>query len=564
MPAETWPSAENAATATSPAAVSAAPGAADYDAILAAVMETERGRWFLAEYARRNRHADTAEVLAALERLAARSGGRPFGSQADVGPREAGADDDRLRGELADLAAAIARTKTEIAAILPEPARGHRTVEAAEPLDAVVRSTERATTEILAAAKQVQDVAWIMREQGMDQAFCNQLDRYATEICAACASQDLAGQRTRKIIHLLRYVEARIQAMHGLWDAAAQSAKEAATEITTEAAAGATPAAVAPTPEQAVGSGDLVWSDADHVTEPAPPVPLAAPAVEPPPVTEAAEDDAQCAASAVATPPSPSPPTKLLPAELYPATSANEEKPTTHTIEGPTGSFSILTGRTGELEVAPAPAPAAAAPVAVEPEAPVDDLRALAAQLVAEFGNDADAPSAEPHATAKAAPAPTTRPEIAPAAEAPREAAPSVEPKPATELKPVVEPEPIIANLRAFAASFAAERVKEPDGPEAAPVVVPEAVPVPAAPPEIAAATKTSPIAAPSPVAAEQSRMHTDEAALPLTAAPQLGDLPQRPAPEPQPSPRRKADIAENLFADVMALTEEERIALFT
>ena len=35
-------------------------------------------------------------------------------------------------------------------------------------------------------------------------------------------------------------------------------------------------------------------------------------------------------------------------------------------------------------------------------------------------------------------------------------------------------------------------------------------------------------------------------------------------APEPQPSPRRKADIAENLFADVMALTEEERIALFT
>jgi hypothetical protein len=87
---------------------------------------------------------------------------------------------------------------------------------------------------------------------------------------------------------------------------------------------------------------------------------------------------------------------------------------------------------------------------------------------------------------------------------------------------------------------------------------------VPAVPAEIAAATKTSPIAAPSPVAAEQSRMHTDEAALPLTAAPQLGDLPQRPAPEPQPSPRRKADIAENLFADVMALTEEERIALFT
>src|SRR5579859_2908164 len=49
-----------------------APGATDYDAILAAVMETERGRWFLSEYASRNRRADTAEVLTAIDRLAAR------------------------------------------------------------------------------------------------------------------------------------------------------------------------------------------------------------------------------------------------------------------------------------------------------------------------------------------------------------------------------------------------------------------------------------------------------------------------------------------------------------
>jgi chemotaxis protein CheZ len=559
MPAETWPSAENAATAASPAAVSAAPGAADYDAILGAVMETERGRWFLAEYACRNRHADTAEVLAALERLTARACARPASAPADT-RREAGADDDRLRGELADMATAIARTKAEIASIRLEPEDGERTAEATEPLDAVVQTTERATFEILAAAKQVQDVAWTMREQGMEQALCDRLDSYAAEICAACACQDLTGQRTRRIIHLLRYVEARIQAMHGLWDAAAQSAKKAATEITTEAAAGATPAAVAPTPEQAVASGDLVWSDADHVTEPALPVLLAARAVEPPPVTEAAEDDAQCAASAVAAPLSPSPPTRLLPAELYPAASAGEEEPTTHTIEGPTGSFSILTGRTGELEVALAPAPAAAAPVAVEPEAPVDDLRALAAQLVAEFGNDADAPDAEPHAMADAAPASTTLPEIARTAEGPPETAPSVEPKPVVEPKLMEEPEPIIANLRAFAASFAAERVKEPDGPDAAPVVVP----VPAAPPEIAAATKAPPVAAPSPAAVERPPIVTDETALPLTAAPQLGDLPQRLAPGPPPSPRRKADIADDLFADVMALTEEERVALFT
>jgi hypothetical protein len=41
----------------------------DYGAIEAAVMETARGRWFLAEYARRNRNADTDAVLEAIRRL---------------------------------------------------------------------------------------------------------------------------------------------------------------------------------------------------------------------------------------------------------------------------------------------------------------------------------------------------------------------------------------------------------------------------------------------------------------------------------------------------------------
>ena len=42
---------------------------ADFEAIEAAVMETERGRWFLAEYARRNRHSDTQVLLSALSRI---------------------------------------------------------------------------------------------------------------------------------------------------------------------------------------------------------------------------------------------------------------------------------------------------------------------------------------------------------------------------------------------------------------------------------------------------------------------------------------------------------------
>jgi hypothetical protein len=44
---------------------------ADYDAIHAALMETARGRAFLAEYGRRNRRADVAALLAVSERIEA-------------------------------------------------------------------------------------------------------------------------------------------------------------------------------------------------------------------------------------------------------------------------------------------------------------------------------------------------------------------------------------------------------------------------------------------------------------------------------------------------------------
>src|SRR5215475_2018894 len=45
------------------------PSEEDYEAIREAFMETARGRWFLDEYARRNRNADTSMVLDAVSRI---------------------------------------------------------------------------------------------------------------------------------------------------------------------------------------------------------------------------------------------------------------------------------------------------------------------------------------------------------------------------------------------------------------------------------------------------------------------------------------------------------------
>ena len=73
------------AFALSPISARAAmPGEADYDAISAAFMETSRGRWFLSEYAKRNRNADTSMVLDAVARIE-----QNLAAQKDAAPEHA-------------------------------------------------------------------------------------------------------------------------------------------------------------------------------------------------------------------------------------------------------------------------------------------------------------------------------------------------------------------------------------------------------------------------------------------------------------------------------------------
>jgi chemotaxis protein CheZ len=190
---------------------------ADYEAIESAVMETMRGRWFLSEYARRNRHADTTMLLAALDRLEAVLRG------------ERGVQSvDRIRFDLVEMAKAIARTKAEIAAIKPDAAHHGKFGEATEELDSIVQATETATSDILAAAEQIQEIAWTMREQGLDAAVCDLIDSKATDVYTACSFQDLTGQRTRKVIQVMRYLEGRINAMIGIWGLDGAMAAEAA------------------------------------------------------------------------------------------------------------------------------------------------------------------------------------------------------------------------------------------------------------------------------------------------------------------------------------------------
>ena len=195
------------------------PTEADYEAIFTAVTDTMRGRWFLAEYAKRNRHADTDAILAALARVEAAVRAAP--PAASVSPAE------RVRIDLVEMAKAIAHTRAEIASIRPEGDYKGSLSEATEELDSIVNTTEHATSDILAAAEQVQEIAWTLREHGTDTDSCDALDRRAADIYTACSFQDLTGQRTRKVVDVLRFLEDRIKSMIAIWGDAVQGAEAA-------------------------------------------------------------------------------------------------------------------------------------------------------------------------------------------------------------------------------------------------------------------------------------------------------------------------------------------------
>lgn len=102
------------------------PSEADYDVIYAAVMESERGRHFLTEYARRNRHADTQLLLGAINRIAgalrlpspAAELEPPAGSET-----QAVFEQPSLRAQLTQLIETIAKARAVLGTIEPEDAR---------------------------------------------------------------------------------------------------------------------------------------------------------------------------------------------------------------------------------------------------------------------------------------------------------------------------------------------------------------------------------------------------------------------------------------------------------
>jgi len=125
-----------------------------------------------------------------------------------------------LRKELIEMAASIRKAKSEISAMKPagdDSANSARRINlATEELDAIVHSTERATTDILNGAERMMEISVRIREHGhtLD---ADQIDQEATNILMACGFQDITGQRIAKVVSTLRYLEERVDAMIRIW-----------------------------------------------------------------------------------------------------------------------------------------------------------------------------------------------------------------------------------------------------------------------------------------------------------------------------------------------------------
>jgi hypothetical protein len=169
------------AFALSPISARAAlPGEEDYAAIAEAFMETSRGRWFLTEYAKRNRNADTRMVLDAVARIEqslAAQREEDLQRQESL-HREEGLSAQQAAEAVAAAAAAQERLTEALAAIRSSVEAAEES--AVEALDSL--ALEQRLAPVRKGARVLREIAWRLREIGNDGRICDLIDSQVTVI----------------------------------------------------------------------------------------------------------------------------------------------------------------------------------------------------------------------------------------------------------------------------------------------------------------------------------------------------------------------------------------------
>jgi len=160
----------NEAFALSPISARAASlNDADFEAIREAFLETARGRWFLEEYTKRNRNADTAMVLEAVARIE-----HTLAAQKEEQKPQ---PSNELPNAMAAVKAIVTAARDNALAALDGSALG----------EALAPSRK--------CARVIHEIAWGLRESGADGRICSLLDMQVDAINAACDQVAAGGLR---------------------------------------------------------------------------------------------------------------------------------------------------------------------------------------------------------------------------------------------------------------------------------------------------------------------------------------------------------------------------------
>ena len=125
-----------------------------------------------------------------------------------------------MRHELEVMKEAITRTKGEIASLHRSETTGKGMRRVAGELDAVVESTEQATSTILGSIERIETNANMMRGLRLPKAAQENVDGILDNVISAyeaCNFQDLTGQRISKIVNVLKFVEEHLDRMIEAW-----------------------------------------------------------------------------------------------------------------------------------------------------------------------------------------------------------------------------------------------------------------------------------------------------------------------------------------------------------
>ena len=202
-------------------------------------METTRGRWFLGEYAKRNRNADTSMVLDAVARI----------EETLAGQRQQQVED-RLAEGLAIIRSALD--------------------EATQAADAAFdgAALQASLVPIRKGTRIIKEISWRWREIGADGRICDLIDSQIGAIEAGC---ERIGQiDPREAVNLaFELIRSTLDGLDDGDDAAAPVARDAAAAPAVSPAADrVAAAAVEPVEEmQATGDVDAAFSEPEMPTE---------------------------------------------------------------------------------------------------------------------------------------------------------------------------------------------------------------------------------------------------------------------------------------------------------